>query len=57
MFRCIICGFDTYLDDAVVPSGAGRCICLQCFQREVGSARKLSRQLRQDLTEVLALAS
>lgn len=37
MFRCIICGFDAYLDDVTIQNQSGRCICFRCFRRTVGA--------------------
>jgi hypothetical protein len=52
---CIICRFTAELDDAVIPTTAGRCICLRCFSRETGSAKVLNRRLRDELNAVLEL--
>lgn len=51
---CIICHFETELDDVVVPGGARSCVCLRCYSRETGSARRMSKQLRRDLIATLA---
>jgi hypothetical protein len=51
---CIICRFPAELDDAVVPTSGGQCICLRCFARETGSARPFDRWLRQEVDTVLA---
>jgi hypothetical protein len=53
---CIICRFPAELDDAVVPTSAGRCICLRCYSRETGSAKVLNRRLRDQLNAVLELS-
>jgi hypothetical protein len=50
---CIICRFPAELDDAVVPTSAGRCICLRCFGRETGSAKIIDRRFREELIAVL----
>jgi hypothetical protein len=53
---CIICRFPAELDDAVVPTSAGRCICLRCYSRETGSAKVLNRRFRDQLNAVLELS-
>jgi hypothetical protein len=50
---CIICRFPAELDDAVVPTSAGRCICLRCFGRETESVKVVDRRFREELIEVL----
>lgn len=50
---CIICRFPAELDDAIVPTSAGRCICLRCFGRETGSAKTIDRTFREELIAVL----
>jgi len=57
MLTCIICHFTTELDDAVVGSPSGRCICLRCFDRETGSARPLPRALARELGTLLSPSS
>lgn len=54
MVRCILCGFDTELDDTVVVSQTGRCICLRCFSRETNSSKPMGKGLRKDLIATLA---
>ena len=54
MWTCRICHFGTVLDDVVVATAHGSCICLRCFIRETGSVRPISRALRRDLVTTLA---
>ena len=54
MSLCIICRFETELDDVVVAPVTGGCICLGCFGRETGSARPLPTALRRQLIALLA---
>ena len=56
MSLCIICRFETELDDVVVAAVTGGCICLRCFGRETGSARPMPKALRQQLSALLAEA-
>jgi hypothetical protein len=55
MFLCILCAFETELDDAVVVT-TGRCICLRCFARETNTQRQMNKQLRRALDATLAAA-
>lgn len=54
MLRCILCAFAIELDDAVVCSAMGRCICLHCFVRETHNDKPMSRSLRRELVAALA---
>ena len=54
MWTCRICRFETVLDDVIVATPRGTCICLRCFLRETGSARPISPALRRDLQTTLA---
>jgi hypothetical protein len=54
MWTCRICRFETVLDDVVVGTARGGCICLRCFVRETGSVRPLPQALRRDLVTTLA---
>ena len=54
MSLCIICHFETELDDVVAGQAAGGCSCLRCFERETGSARPLPKALRRQLVALLA---
>ena len=56
MRTCIICHFETELDDVVVVAGDGHCICLRCFDRETGGARPMPKALRREVSAALAEA-
>lgn len=52
---CIICRFETDLDDVVVGNaGGGRCVCLRCYSRETGTERPMPKALRRDVIAALA---
>ena len=52
---CIICRFETELDDVAVTGGsAARCVCLRCYGRETGTARPMPKALRRELIATLA---
>ena len=53
MLTCVICRFETVLDDVIVGTTSGRCVCLRCYCRETESARPMSKQLRRDLEAAL----
>ena len=55
MLQCILCNFETELDDAVVASrSSSRCICLRCFNRETNSEMRMTKGLRRELMATLA---
>jgi hypothetical protein len=54
MFVCVLCRFETELDDVIAPVAGGRCVCLRCFHRETESCKSMSKQLRRDLMSTLA---
>ena len=54
MSTCIICRFETELDDVVIGGAGGRAVCLRCYARETGTARPMPKALRRDLTAYLA---
>jgi hypothetical protein len=54
MWTCIICRFATELDDVVVATGHGACVCLRCFDRETDGAKPMPKALRRQLTALLA---
>jgi hypothetical protein len=56
MCMCVICRFQVELDDAVLPTSNGGCICVRCFARETETEVPLSKSLRKELMEVLAEA-
>jgi len=54
MATCMICRFETELDDVVLGGRTGRCVCLRCFDRETGSARPMPKNLRRAFSAALA---
>ena len=55
MQRCRICRFETELDDVVLATAHGSCVCLRCYGRATDSARPMPPALRRDVTAALAL--
>jgi hypothetical protein len=54
MVTCLLCGFETELDDAaVLLASRAKCICLRCFSRETGSARPVPEALRREVAACL----
>ena len=51
---CVICRFETELDEVVAPVSGGRCVCLRCFNRETQSALPMPAALRRDLIDALS---
>ena len=56
MFTCRICRFDTELDDMAVRGAGARCICLRCFARETGTAKRMPKGLHGQVLATLAAA-
>ena len=54
MLLCTICHFEAPLDDVVVQTAGGGCICLRCYGRETGSERRMPKRLRRELISALA---
>ena len=54
MFHCQLCRFETHLDDVALRRGEDGCICLGCYGRETGTARRMPKALRRELIAVLA---
>ena len=54
MWTCTICRFATELDDVVVTTTRGACICLRCFDRETDQSKPMSKALRRQVTAALA---
>jgi hypothetical protein len=55
MHPCILCHFDTELDDVALTLAASGIICLRCFDRETASQRPMPKPLRRQLEATLAL--
>ena len=53
MTTCMICRFDAPLDDTVVLTAGGRCICLLCYGQETGSHLPLPRTLPREVSALL----
>lgn len=54
MNTCIICHFDTELDDVMVAGESGRVVCLRCWARETDTALPMPKPLQRELTNLLA---
>jgi hypothetical protein len=55
MRSCILCHFDTELDDVALTLAASGIICQRCFDRETASQRPMPKALRRQLEATLAL--
>ena len=54
MYICSLCRFAVPLDDTLVTTTRGGCICLRCYLRHVEDDRRLPGDLRRQLAEVAA---
>jgi hypothetical protein len=52
-YQCMICTFDTALDDTWIVVRGNRCICVRCFTREVGTQRPVPAPLYFDVEVTL----
>lgn len=50
---CIICRYQTHVDDARHITPSGRCICERCWHREVGDEKTVPRALRAMIEQAL----
>jgi hypothetical protein len=57
MWTCIVCHFETELDDVIVRRHGSDCICLRCFDRETGSGRPMPKALRKEVIGAADLAT
>lgn len=53
MLRCMVCSFETYLDDVVLRVGEARCVCLRCYARETETELWMPRWLQRQLVTFL----
>ncbi len=54
MYLCVMCRFLVELDDAMLQTEGGCCICLRCFSRATETAVPMPNVLRDELVVVLA---
>jgi len=53
MAHCIICHFETVLDDVALQRDGKSCVCLGCYARQTGSTRPMPATLRRTLAAVM----
>lgn len=56
MFTCTLCRFAVPLDDTLVTTSKGGCICLACYLRNVDDYRRLPKELDRAVAAVVAAA-
>lgn len=49
-YRCIMCRYWVVMDDAVVTTRYGGCICVRCYKRAVGDEHPMPKELRRWIT-------
>lgn len=52
MYRCIVCGWETVLDDVVAKRPGGQCLCLQCVSG-ITRLKALRKEVVRDLINAL----
>jgi hypothetical protein len=50
---CIICRFETEIDDVAVEGAAGHVVCIRCYARETETERPMPKTLRQEIIAAL----
>jgi hypothetical protein len=55
MWTCVICRFEVELDDAVAPTESHHCVCVRCYARETETALATPKELRRELSALLAV--
>ena len=53
MLSCVVCSFETYLDDVVLRVGGERCVCLRCYARETETELRMPSSLQRQLVASL----
>jgi hypothetical protein len=55
MYLCVICRFAVELDDAVVPTSSGTCVCIRCFVRQTeNDIKPMDKDLKLSIEALLA---
>lgn len=54
MYACFLCRFSVPLDDTLVTTVKGSCICLRCYLRTVEDERSVPRNLERAILAVTA---
>ena len=54
VYLCSLCRSAVPLDDTLITTARGGCICLRCYLRHVDDDRRLPGDLRRQLAEVAA---
>jgi hypothetical protein len=50
---CIICRFETEIDDMAIQGAAGQCVCVRCFARETENELPMPKTLQRELVAAL----
>jgi hypothetical protein len=56
MFTCRLCRFVVPLDDTLITTAKGGCICLSCYLRTVEDHRPLPKDLSREVAAIAAAA-
>ena len=52
--ECVICHFETELDDVALKLSTGRCVCLSCMRRDMSEDARMTKTLRREVEDGLA---
>jgi hypothetical protein len=56
VYTCILCRFAVLLDDTLVTTAKGGCICLRCYLRNVEDQKAVPEDLYRAVSAVAAAA-
>lgn len=56
MYACLLCRFSVTLDDTLVTTAKGGCICLRCYLRNVDDEKAPPTGLLREVSAVAAAA-
>lgn len=56
VYTCILCRFAVLLDDTLVTTARGGCICLRCYLRNVEDQKAVPEDLYREVSAVAAAA-
>jgi hypothetical protein len=53
MYVCQMCHFEVELDDVLLPSNGGRCVCLGSYLRANGQWQPVPKSVREEVIAIL----
>jgi hypothetical protein len=56
VYACTLCRFSVTLDDTLITTAKGTCICLRCYLRNVEDTKSVPKDLRREVSDAVAAA-